>query len=155
MNYKYLAIRCNGITWNWSNLCNFFIFFRMQICMYWTWNKCHSKLNIYKIRFVKWISDLMTMGRMKYSMNYPIWWQHGISQISRFSSQQYTLRSFHESVHLCNNAIQRKYFNGKRSHRLPLQNMWAKETFLDFLRAHNLGNHASVIDSGIKKAIIG
>ena len=80
---------------------------------------------------------------------------HSLKPLIRFSSQQYTLRSFHESVHLCNNAIQRKYFNGKRSHRLPLQNMWAKETFLDFLRSHNLGNHASVIDSGIKKAIIG
>ena len=82
---------------------------------------------------------------------------HGthLKSLIRFSSQQYTLRSFHESVHLCNNAIQRKYFNGKRSNRLPLQNMWAKETFFDFLRSHNLVNHASVIDSGIKKAIIG
>lgn len=42
----------------------------------------------------------------------------------RFSSQEYDLVNFHESVHLTNHAIQKRYENGKRDERLPRENMW-------------------------------
>lgn len=37
----------------------------------------------------------------------------------RFSSQQFNLQNYHESVHLTNHAIQKKYTNGVRDERLP------------------------------------
>lgn len=37
----------------------------------------------------------------------------------RFSSQQFNLQNYHESVHLTNHAIQKKYSNGVRDDRLP------------------------------------
>lgn len=37
----------------------------------------------------------------------------------RFSSQEYDLVNFHESVHLTNHAVQKRYENGKRDERLP------------------------------------
>lgn len=37
----------------------------------------------------------------------------------RFSSQQFNLQNYHESVHLTNHAIQKKYANGIRDERLP------------------------------------
>lgn len=42
----------------------------------------------------------------------------------RFSSQEYDLVNFHESVHLTNHAVQKRYVNGKRDERLPRENMW-------------------------------
>lgn len=44
----------------------------------------------------------------------------------RFSSQQFNLQNYHESVHLTNHAIQKKYSNGVRDDRLPVENMWGK-----------------------------
>lgn len=44
----------------------------------------------------------------------------------RFSSQQFNLQNYHESVHLTNYAIQKKYTNGVRDDRLPTENMWGK-----------------------------
>lgn len=42
----------------------------------------------------------------------------------RFSSQEYDLDNFHESVHLTNHAVQKRYSNGKqRDERLPRENM--------------------------------
>lgn len=38
----------------------------------------------------------------------------------RFSSQQFNLQNYHESVHLTNHAIQKKYSNGIRDDRLPM-----------------------------------
>ena len=40
----------------------------------------------------------------------------------------------HESVHLCNNAVQAKYTNGKRDSALPDENMWDCYTFQTYLR---------------------
>lgn len=47
----------------------------------------------------------------------------------RFSSQQYNLLNYHESVHLTNYAIQKKYTPGERDERLPNENMWDSYTF--------------------------
>jgi tubulin monoglycylase TTLL3/8 len=44
----------------------------------------------------------------------------------RFSSQQFNLQNYHESVHLTNYAIQKKYTNGVRDDRLPVENMWGE-----------------------------
>ncbi|CAO1389188.1 unnamed protein product [Diamesa serratosioi] len=52
----------------------------------------------------------------------------------RFSSQQYNLSNYHESVHLTNHAIQKKYSNGVRDDRLPQENMWDCQTFQAYLR---------------------
>lgn len=52
----------------------------------------------------------------------------------RFSSQNFTLKSNHESIHLCNHAIQRKYKNAKRDRRLPDENMWDSYTFRTHLK---------------------
>ena len=53
---------------------------------------------------------------------------------SRFCSQPYKVEDFHESIHLCNNAIQQKYKNGERSSNLPEENMWDNDTFINYLR---------------------
>ena len=53
----------------------------------------------------------------------------------RFSSQEYNLMNYHESVHLTNYAIQKKYTNGKRDNRLPTENMWDCHTFQTYLRS--------------------
>ncbi|XP_063236771.1 tubulin glycylase 3A-like [Bacillus rossius redtenbacheri] len=52
----------------------------------------------------------------------------------RFCSQCFDLLNFHESVHLCNNAVQRKYRNGVRDPKLPDENMWDCYTFQAYLR---------------------
>ena len=57
----------------------------------------------------------------------------------RFCSQPFKIEDFHESIHLCNNAIQQKYKNGDRSSSLPEENMWDNETFINYLR--QVGRH--------------
>ena len=52
----------------------------------------------------------------------------------RFCSQPFKIDDFHESIHLCNNAIQARYKNGERSSSLPEENMWDNETFINYLR---------------------
>lgn len=53
----------------------------------------------------------------------------------RFCSQKFCLTDFHESIHLCNHAIQCKYTNcGDRDPALPSDNMWDATTFKDFLK---------------------
>ncbi|XP_055386365.1 uncharacterized protein LOC129615259 isoform X2 [Condylostylus longicornis] len=74
----------------------------------------------------------------------------------RFSSQEYNLTNHHESVHLTNHAIQKKYKNGKRDKRLPSENMWDCYSFQAYLR--QIGKHlmwSERIYPGMKKAIIG
>ncbi|KAL3852340.1 hypothetical protein ACJMK2_015997 [Sinanodonta woodiana] len=58
----------------------------------------------------------------------------------RFCSQEFTLDSFDESIHLSNNAIQKHYKNGPRSSRLPDENMWSHEEFKDYLKTKKLGH---------------
>ena len=54
--------------------------------------------------------------------------------VFRFCSQPFKIDDFHESIHLCNNAIQTKYKNGDRSSNLPEENMWDNDTFINYLR---------------------
>ncbi|CRK98567.1 CLUMA_CG011914, isoform A [Clunio marinus] len=74
----------------------------------------------------------------------------------RFSSQQFNLLNYHESVHLTNYAIQKKYSNGPRDDRLPVENMWDCHTFQAYLR--QLGKFelwGERIYPGMQRAIIG
>lgn len=51
----------------------------------------------------------------------------------RFSSQQFNLQNYHESVHLTNHAIQKKYSNGMRDDRLPMvKTNWVSSKFRGF-----------------------
>jgi len=59
---------------------------------------------------------------------------HFLCLCCRFCSQQYTLDSFDESIHLSNNAIQKHYKNGPRSKELPDENMWTHEDFINFAK---------------------
>ena len=47
----------------------------------------------------------------------------------RFCSRPFTLASGHESIHLCNNAVQTKYANAERSSKLPPDNMWDQKVY--------------------------
>lgn len=52
----------------------------------------------------------------------------------KFSSQKYNLTNFHESIHLTNNAVQKKYKNCIDRHNdLPQHNMWDLETYKEYL----------------------
>ncbi|XP_075149250.1 tubulin tyrosine ligase-like 3A [Haematobia irritans] len=74
----------------------------------------------------------------------------------RFSSQEYTLTNHHESVHLTNHAIQKKYTNnGKRDKRLPAENMWDSYSFQAYLR--QIGKQELWLERiypGMRKAIV-
>ncbi|KAH8375095.1 hypothetical protein KR093_008254, partial [Drosophila rubida] len=74
----------------------------------------------------------------------------------RFSSQEYSLSNHHESVHLTNYAIQKKYLNGKRDKRLPSENMWDCYSFQAYLR--QIGKYNMWLERiypGMRKAIVG
>ncbi|KYN04107.1 Tubulin glycylase 3A [Cyphomyrmex costatus] len=75
----------------------------------------------------------------------------------RFCSQKFSLDDFHESIHLCNHAIQCKYNNcGDRDSALPADNMWDATTFKEFLRSQG---HADAWDEqiypGMKQGLVG
>lgn len=74
----------------------------------------------------------------------------------RFSSQQYNLNNCHESIHLTNHAVQKKYSNhSNRDKRLPNDNMWDSNNFQDYLK--QIGKHELWLDRiypGIRKAIV-
>ncbi|XP_053625430.1 tubulin glycylase 3A-like isoform X2 [Plodia interpunctella] len=75
----------------------------------------------------------------------------------KFSSQKYSLKNYHESIHLTNNAVQRKYKNCLGRHKdLPQQNMWDLDTYKEYLI--KIGQDQSwdnIIYPGMKKSIIG
>lgn len=74
----------------------------------------------------------------------------------RFSSQEFDLVNFHESVHLTNHAVQKRYKNGKRDERLPPENMWDCYTFQAYLRQIGKASMWSEkIYPGMQKALIG
>ncbi|XP_043257421.1 tubulin glycylase 3A-like [Colletes gigas] len=75
----------------------------------------------------------------------------------RFCSQKFCLTDFHESIHLCNHAIQCKYTNcGDRNPALPSDNMWDVTTFKEFLKSQ--GHHKAwdeLIYPGMKQGLVG
>ncbi|XP_047042085.1 tubulin glycylase 3A-like [Helicoverpa zea] len=75
----------------------------------------------------------------------------------KFSSQKYNLRSYHESIHLTNNAVQRKYTNcAGRHEELPHANMWDSDKYKDYLNRIDKGKvWDKIIYPGMKKSIIG
>ncbi|XP_046402221.1 uncharacterized protein LOC124168144 isoform X2 [Ischnura elegans] len=89
--------------------------------------------------------------------SYPLTvWMYKESYL-RFSSQVFSLNKLHESIHLCNNAIQCRYTNGNdRDPALPEENMWDCFTFQTYLRTighPNVWNEC--IYPGMKESIIG
>lgn len=74
----------------------------------------------------------------------------------RFSSQEYSLSNHHESIHLTNHAIQKKYNNySKRDKRLPSENMWDCYSFQAYLRQIGQQNvWLERIYPGMRKAIV-
>ncbi|XP_011335358.2 tubulin glycylase 3A-like [Ooceraea biroi] len=75
----------------------------------------------------------------------------------RFCSQKFSLDDFHESIHLCNHAIQCKYNNcGDRDPALPAENMWDVTTFKEFLKSQG---HEEAWDEliypGMKQGLVG
>ncbi|XP_037033996.1 tubulin glycylase 3A-like [Bradysia coprophila] len=82
-------------------------------------------------------------------------WMYNESYL-RFSSQEFTLVDFHESVHLTNHAVQKRYKNGQRDERLPRENMWDCHTFQAYLRQIGKAEMWSEkIYPGMQKALIG
>lgn len=74
----------------------------------------------------------------------------------RFSSQEYDLVNFHESVHLTNHAIQKRYENGRRDERLPRENMWDCYTFQAYLKQIGKASMwTERIFPGMQRALIG
>ncbi|KAK6619234.1 hypothetical protein RUM44_003616 [Polyplax serrata] len=74
----------------------------------------------------------------------------------RFCSQPFTLNNTHESIHLCNNAVQKKYKNGKRDRGLPDENMWDCYTFQTYLKAIGYPDAwEKYIYPGMKESFIG
>ncbi|XP_032510699.2 tubulin glycylase 3A-like [Danaus plexippus] len=75
----------------------------------------------------------------------------------KFSSQRYNLKNYHESIHLTNNAVQKKYTNCIGRHtELPNQNMWDSDKYKHYL--NKIGKEKvwdTVIYPGMKKSIIG
>ncbi|XP_046961881.1 tubulin glycylase 3A-like [Vanessa cardui] len=75
----------------------------------------------------------------------------------KFSSQKYSLKNYHESIHLTNNAVQKNYTNCKqRSKELPTNNMWDLDKYKCYLA--KIGKDdvwQNVIYPGMKKSIIG
>ncbi|XP_044752712.1 tubulin glycylase 3A-like isoform X2 [Coccinella septempunctata] len=74
----------------------------------------------------------------------------------RFSSQNYNLENFHESLHLTNYAVQCKYTNmEQRDKSLPKDNMWDSPTFRDYLRRLGKGDKwEQVVYPGMKESIV-
>ncbi|KAL0118147.1 hypothetical protein PUN28_009073 [Cardiocondyla obscurior] len=75
----------------------------------------------------------------------------------RFCSQKFSLDDFHESIHLCNHAIQCKYNNcGDRDSALPTDNMWDATTFKQYLKSQGHNNAwDEMIYPGMKQGLVG
>ncbi|XP_014362702.2 tubulin glycylase 3A [Papilio machaon] len=75
----------------------------------------------------------------------------------KFSSQKYNLDNYHESIHLTNNAVQKKYNNYAGRHpELPMNNMWELNMYKKYLsKIGGDGVWEHIIYPGMKKSIIG
>ncbi|XP_078090741.1 protein monoglycylase TTLL8-like [Mustelus asterias] len=74
----------------------------------------------------------------------------------RFSTQPFTLENLDSSVHLCNNAIQKRFKpSTKRNPLVPKESMWSSGQFQDYLK---IKGHSSIwqeiVYPSMKKAII-
>uniref|UniRef100_A0A336M4L8 CSON008835 protein n=1 Tax=Culicoides sonorensis TaxID=179676 RepID=A0A336M4L8_CULSO len=63
-------------------------------------------------------------------------WSHPLCSI-KFASQEYTLRNFHESIHVTNTAVQLKYKNRSNDKRLPADHLWTLYDFMSYLNSIN------------------
>lgn len=74
-----------------------------------------------------------------------------------FTSQKFTLKSFHESVHQTSNAAQRKYKNCFTGHNeLPKHHLWNLQTYKNYLHTIEKGKvWNKYVYTGMKKSIIG
>lgn len=74
----------------------------------------------------------------------------------KFSSQKYNLKNYHESIHLTNNAVQKKYRNCKGRHEdLPQHNMWDSDMYKQYL--DRIGREKvwdKIIYPGMRKSIV-
>ena len=82
-------------------------------------------------------------------------WNADFNFFCRFCSRPFTLTCGHESIHLCNNAVQARYTNAERSSKLPSDNMWDNKTFIQFLKDNGAGDKwHSLIYPTMKKCLI-
>ncbi|XP_060698543.1 protein monoglycylase TTLL8-like [Hemiscyllium ocellatum] len=74
----------------------------------------------------------------------------------RFSTQPFTLENLDSSVHLCNNAIQKRLKpSANRNPLVPKESMWSSNQFQDYLRIKGHGNiWQETVYPSMKKAII-
>jgi tubulin monoglycylase TTLL3/8 len=75
----------------------------------------------------------------------------------RFCTQNFTLESTQQNVHLCNYSIQKNYKNdSNRSPELPEENMWTSSEFVEnYLKRINCQNAWNdIIYPGMKNSIV-
>ncbi|XP_034068128.1 tubulin monoglycylase TTLL3-like isoform X2 [Gymnodraco acuticeps] len=74
----------------------------------------------------------------------------------RFSTQPYSLNTMDNSVHLCNNSIQKHLIpSQQRHHGIPADNMWSDDQFKTFLCSQGRGAQwQTMVVPGMKKAVI-
>ncbi|XP_041836566.1 tubulin monoglycylase TTLL3 isoform X2 [Melanotaenia boesemani] len=74
----------------------------------------------------------------------------------RFSTQPYSTKNLHSSVHLCNNSIQKHFQPSHDRHPgVPEDNMWSCSQFRSFLQQQGRGEDwESVVVPGMQQAVV-